>query len=80
MTKNFHYLNYLYNLCAGHAVNAIMNLKQFYPVAYMHMVLICVELICADFASYGESFDSKFINVGCIVLENINLSYNYLIH
>ena len=35
---------------------------------------------CADLAMYGESFDSKFINVGCVVLENINLCYSYLIH
>ena len=34
------------------------------------------------FASYGEYFDGKFLNVGCVVLENINylISSSYFHH
>ena len=35
----------------------------------------------ADLASYGELFDNKFINAGCVVfLENVNLCYHELPH
>ena len=32
-----------------------------------------------NLASYGELFDDQFINVGSVVLENIDLCYSYLI-
>ena len=39
-----------------------------------------IWLYLLDLTSYGELVESKFINVGCVVLENIDLYDSYLIH
>ena len=72
------YVDYSRHVCAL-TTNSQANLIISRVSAKDTCASVKFELSCTV-ALYGEFFDSKFIIVGCVVLENTDLCYSCLIH